>query len=144
MMVVEATGRRIMGKSVTTLRAIESALKADRSAVSDGDLLARFVEDDDSEAFAALVRRHGAMVHGVCRRALWHPQDAEDACQATFVVLLRQARAQRWQPSVANWLYSTARKVAHNARLAAQRRARRQRQAAIPEAVHAVDQMSGR
>jgi RNA polymerase sigma factor (sigma-70 family) len=133
-----------MSKSVATLRAIESALKADRSAVSDRDLLARFVEDNDSEAFAALVRRHGAMVHGVCQRALWHPQDAEDACQATFLVLLRQARAQPWQPSVANWLYTTARKVAHNARLAAQRRARRQRHAAIPEAVPTVDQMSGR
>ena len=63
------------------------------------------------------------MVLGVCRRSLLHWHDAEDACQATFLLLARKAGSVRWQPSVANWLYATARKVAHNARVAAARRA---------------------
>src|SRR5262249_49158708 len=70
-------------------------------------------------------------------------QDAEDACQATFLVLAQKAKGNRWQPSVANWLFTTARKVAHNARVAARRRARREAQAAVPEAVQPVDRMTG-
>ena len=88
--------------------------------LSDRDLIRRFAGDGDQAAFAALVRRHGPMVFGVCRRALHNAQDAEDACQATFLVLAQKAKSNRWQPSIANWLYTTARKVAHNARLAAQ------------------------
>ena len=61
-------------------------------------------------------------------------QDAEDACQATFLVLANKAAGGQWQPSVANWLYATARKVAHNARVAAERRAKREGRAAVPEA----------
>jgi RNA polymerase sigma factor (sigma-70 family) len=111
--------------------------------VSDRDLLRRFAEHNDQAAFAALVRRHGGMVLGVCRRALGSVQDAEDACQATFLILLKKA-AGRWQPSVASWLYTTARRVAANARRAAQRRLRREGRAAVPEAVEAADLMSGR
>src|SRR5262249_16680421 len=75
---------------------------------------------------------------------LANAQDAEDACQATFLVLAKKAAGGRWQPSVANWLYTTARKVAHNASVAAQRRARREGQAAVPEAVQPVDRLPGR
>jgi RNA polymerase sigma factor (sigma-70 family) len=107
-------------------------------------LLHRFATAGDQEAFAVVVRRHAGLVLGVCRRALPTVQDAEDACQATFLLLARKAGAVRWQASVANWLHATARKVAHNARLAAQRRARREAQAAVPEAVAAVDRMTGR
>src|SRR5262245_31024997 len=92
---------------------------------TDRDLLRRFADAGDQAAFAALVARHTGMVLGVCRRALSHPQDAEDACQATFLVLARKAKGSRWQTSVANWLFTTARRVAHNARVAAQRRTRR-------------------
>jgi RNA polymerase sigma factor (sigma-70 family) len=133
-----------MTTSAAVVRAIQTAVRADCSAASDQELLRRFAEGGDQEAFAALMRRHGGMVLGACRRALPGAQDAEDACQATFLVLARKAGAQRWQPSVANWLYATARKVAANARLAAQRRARREGRAAVPEAREPVDQVSGR
>ena len=71
-------------------------------------------------------------------------QDAEDACQAVFLVLARKAKSARWQPSIANWLYATARKTAANARAAALRRARREGQALVPEAVQPLDQMTSR
>src|SRR5581483_4040108 len=125
-------------------RAIQSVPITDRSAKTDRELLRRYARDGDQGAFEALVTRHSGMVLGVCRRALPTVQDAEDACQATFLVLAKKARAGRWQESVANWLYTTARRVAHNARVAAQRRARRENGAAIPEAVEPVDRMTGR
>jgi RNA polymerase sigma factor (sigma-70 family) len=123
---------------------IRSVATGDQPGLSDRELLASFAREGDQGAFASLVRRHAGMVLGVCRRALPTLQDAEDACQATFLVLARKAKGTRWQLSVANWLYATARKVAHNARLAAQRRARREARAAVPEAVESVDRMSGR
>jgi RNA polymerase sigma factor (sigma-70 family) len=107
-------------------------------------LLGRFAREDDQAAFAVLVERHTAMVFGVCRRSLPTVQDAEDACQATFLVLANRAKGGRWQESVANWLYATARKVSHNARVAAERRARRETGAVVPEAVEPVDRMTGR
>src|SRR5262245_39167514 len=82
------------------------------------------------------------MVLGVCRRVLPNSSDAEDACQATFLVLAKKAKSGRWQPSVANWLYLTARKVAANARVAARRRAGREAGAAAPEAVPPTDRLT--
>jgi RNA polymerase sigma factor (sigma-70 family) len=102
---------------------------------TDRDLLRRFARDRDQTAFAELIRRHGALVHGVCRRMLGNPADAEDACQATFLVLSRKAASGRWQRSVASWLYATARQVALNARTARTRRARHEGKApAKPQA----------
>jgi DNA-directed RNA polymerase specialized sigma24 family protein len=66
----------------------------------DRQLLERFVSQHDEMAFAALVERHGAMVVSVCRRILQHQQDAEDACQATFLVLARRAASIRKRASV--------------------------------------------
>jgi RNA polymerase sigma factor (sigma-70 family) len=125
-------------------KAIRSVAAADEPAVTDRELLRRFVEEGDQAAFAALVGRHTGMVLGVCRRSLANQQDAEDACQATFLVLARKARGVRWRSSVANWLYATARKVAHNARVAADRRAKREARAAVSRAVPPVDRMTGR
>src|SRR4051812_30052800 len=102
------------------------AVRVDVSDVSDRDLLRRFAVEGDQAAFAVLVRRHAGLVLGVCKRALANDQDAEDACQAVFVILARKAATDRWQPSIANWLYATARKVSRNARVAARRRAKRE------------------
>src|SRR5262245_2689430 len=138
-------GRAVMTKPAAALgRAIRAVVKLEWSPVNDRELLRRYAEGNDQEAFAALVRRHTGLVLGVCRRGLINPQDAEDACQATFLVLARKARSGRWQPSVANWLYTTARRVARDARRTARRRAAREGQAAVPEAVPPADPMIGR
>src|SRR4051794_16673278 len=91
---------------------------------SDADLLGRFIDRRDEAAFALLVRRHGEMVYGVCRRLLPEP-DAEDAFQATFLVLAEKARAVAPREAVGNWLYGVARRAAlHARRSIARRRAR--------------------
>jgi RNA polymerase sigma factor (sigma-70 family) len=126
------------------LRKVVRAAVPDQSAETDRELIRRFAHENDQAAFEALVNRHTSMVLGVCRRALANVQDAEDACQAVFLVLANRARVGNWQDSVANWLYTTARKVAHNARVVAQRRAKRESGAAVPEAVEPVDRMTGR
>jgi RNA polymerase sigma factor (sigma-70 family) len=87
--------------------------------------LQRFATYRDEEAFAELVQRNGALVLGVCRRVLGHAQDAEDAFQATFLVLARKARSIRRQQSLGSWLYKVAYRTALRARaLAAQRKVR--------------------
>ena len=131
-------------RSAILRKVVRSAAALDPPAVTDRELLRRFARDNDQPAFEVLVTRHTAMVLGVCRRALSNVQDAEDACQATFLVLANRAKSVRWQESIANWLYTTARKVAHNARLAAERRAKREVGAAVPETVELVDRMTGR
>jgi RNA polymerase sigma factor (sigma-70 family) len=125
-------------------RLVGAVAKAELAALSDRDLLARFSKDHDQAAFAAVVARHTNMVLGTCRRALPCADDAEDACQAVFLLLAQRAQGTRWQPSVAGWLYSAARKVARNARVAAERRARREARAAVPEAVSQPDEMTAR
>jgi RNA polymerase sigma factor (sigma-70 family) len=88
-------------------------------------LLERFARQRDESAFAALVRRHGPMVLGVCQRILRNPQDAEDAFQATFLVLIRKTGSLARPELLANWLYGVACRTALNARAeAARRRAR--------------------
>jgi RNA polymerase sigma factor (sigma-70 family) len=96
--------------------------------MTDGDLLERFVAGRDEAAFAALVRRHGPMVWGVCRRVLAGHQDAEDAFQATFLVLIRKAASVVPREMVGNWLYGVAHKPALNARAKEARRRTRERQ----------------
>src|SRR5262245_26100770 len=83
---------------------------------SDADLLGRFLVARDEEAFRQIVRRHGAMVFGVCRRVLRHTQDAEDTFQATFLVLARKANAIADRAALANWLYGVAYRTALKAR----------------------------
>jgi len=130
----QATLRRVLGAS---------ARLAD-SGETDAELIRRFAADGDQEAFAAVVRRHTSLVLGVCRRALSSAADAEDACQAVFVVLAKKAKSVRWQASVANWLYATARRVSKDARVAAERRVRHEGSAGRPESTAPIDQMTGR
>src|SRR6266849_8606102 len=90
--------------------------------LSDRELLRRFVVGHNESAFAALVQRHGPMVLSACQRVLHGRQYAEDACQATFLVLARKAASQQWRESIANWLYGVARRLSLKARTAAARR----------------------
>src|SRR5262249_47067104 len=136
-------GQRNMATRAASLSRI-GRLLVNSAPTSDRALLERFARDGDQDAFATLVRRHTAMVHGVCRRGTAPVPDGEDACQAQFVILARKAKSGRWQESVANWLFATARRVAKDARRAAQRRARRERRAAVVDAVSPIDQISGR
>jgi C-terminal peptidase prc len=84
--------------------------------LSDRQLLKRFAATRDEAAFATLLERHGPLVWGVCQRRLRHVQDAEDAFQATFLVLARKAATERWRASVGNWLYEVASRLAAEAR----------------------------
>jgi RNA polymerase sigma factor (sigma-70 family) len=85
-------------------------------ATSDQQLLDRFIAHQDAEAFAGLVSRHGPMVWAVCRRVLSDPHDAEDAFQATFLVLVRKASAIAIRSSIGSWLHGVAYRVACKAR----------------------------
>lgn len=96
--------------------------------LSDRELLQRFAEQRDESAFTTLVRRHGPMVLRLCQRLLHNEHDAEDACQATFLVLASKAASRYWQPSVASWLYRVACHVSRKAKAAALCRAMRERQ----------------
>jgi RNA polymerase sigma factor (sigma-70 family) len=90
--------------------------------MTDGDLLERFVNGRDETAFESLVRRHGSMVLSLCRRALGDDHEAEDAFQATFLVLVRNARTIRKRESLASWLYGVAQRVARRAQARARQR----------------------
>lgn len=100
----------------------------------DGELLGRYVDRRDEAALAALVHRHAPMVWGVCRRQLSH-HDAEDAFQATFIVLVRKAASIAQREAVGNWLYGVAHQTALQARRsAARRRAREVQVTEMPDA----------
>ena len=104
--------------------------------LSDGELLERFArrrgeQDETAElAFAAIVARHGAMVLSVCRAALGDPHEAEDAFQATFLVLATRARLIRRTGSLGSWLHGVALRVGACARSRAARRRRHERRRA--------------
>src|SRR5436305_1514211 len=99
----------------------------------DAQLLERFTAHRDEAAFTTLVRRHGPMVLNVCRSILHHEQDAEDAFQVTFLVLVRKADSIRQPAALAGWLYEVAYHVAVKAQAETVRRRTEERRA-IPMA----------
>jgi RNA polymerase sigma factor (sigma-70 family) len=111
-----------------------ATLLRDGAGLTDGQLLGDYLSRRDQAALAALVRRHGSMVWGVCRRVLRNYHDAEDAFQATFLVLVRKAAAIASPELLANWLYGVAYQTARKARSTLARRKVRERQVAeMPE-----------
>jgi RNA polymerase sigma factor (sigma-70 family) len=103
----------------------------DGAGRTDGQLLDSFIQHKDKAALAALVRRHGPMVWGVCSRMLRSHQDAEDAFQATFLVLVQKAATLPDRERVGNWLYGVAHQTAVRVRALAARRGVRERQVAV-------------
>jgi RNA polymerase sigma factor (sigma-70 family) len=118
----------------------EQVVRAELETVTDAQLLQRFIAERDEAAFAALVRRHAAMVWGVCKRVLGHDQNAEDAFQATFMVLVRKAASIRPQSLLGNWLYGVANQVAVKARAMNAKRMSREKQLPVPIANAAAKQ----
>jgi RNA polymerase sigma factor (sigma-70 family) len=111
---------------------------------SDIDLLDRFVDQRDEDAFTALLQRHGPMVWSVCRRVLDCSEDAQDAFQATFLVLLRKASTIARGAQLGNWLYGVACRTAARARVEAARRRRHERSAAVRLVVAPADEVMWR
>ena len=103
--------------------------------LTDGQLLERFLAAREEAAFEALLKRHGPMVLGLCRRVLHQEQDAEDAFQATFLILVRKAASVVTRESVGSWLYGVAYRTALKAREATARRRAKEKQMARPEAL---------
>src|SRR5262249_18404216 len=103
--------------------------------LSDGQLLERFASHQEQSAFEALLARHGPMVWGVCLRALGHRQEAEDAYQATFLVLARRAAAIRRREAVGGWLHSVAHRLAIKVKYADRARQEREKLAGADAAV---------
>ncbi|HEV3143893.1 MAG TPA: sigma-70 family RNA polymerase sigma factor, partial [Gemmataceae bacterium] len=109
------------------------------AAAPDSELVERFTVHREEAAFAALVRRHGPLVFGVCRRVLNDPQAAEDCFQETFLVLARKAGSLRGPEALGPWLYGVAMRTALKARARAARRRECERRASVTEMVAPSD-----
>jgi RNA polymerase sigma factor (sigma-70 family) len=114
-----------MGQFIQCVR--KSILLRDGGGMTDGQLLSCFVECQDTAAFEALLHRHSSMVWAVCRRVLRHPQDAEDAFQAVFLVLVRKAASIAARERLGGWLHGVAYRTALEARAGIARRRRKER-----------------
>ncbi len=117
--------------------------KADGLPASDRELLRRFANLQDQAAFESLFTRHGNMVLAAARRILGNTHDAEDVCQAAFILIAKKAATHRWQPSIAAWLHRTAHLLALKSRTAAARRVRREERAGSRMPNNPLTEMSG-
>jgi RNA polymerase sigma factor (sigma-70 family) len=122
------------GPEASVLHFLRRLAAGPAEGAADRELLDRFARRRDEGAFAALLERHGPMVLRVCRRVLGDRQDAEDAFQATFLVLVRKAGAIARGEALAGWLYGVASRLALRARADAARRRARESRAAEPRA----------
>jgi RNA polymerase sigma factor (sigma-70 family) len=119
-----ATGRA--SEVIRHLR--RTVLQREDAEQTDGQLLESFLNRHDEAAMEVILRRHGPMVWGVCRRVLSNDHDAEDAFQATFLVLVRRASSIASRELLGNWLYGVAHQTALKGRATAARRKGRERQ----------------
>src|SRR5690348_10503370 len=118
-----------------------AALLQDGGGMTDGQLLECFLTRRDEAAFEFLLRRHGPMVLGVCRRILRNVHDAEDAFQATFMVLAHKAGSLRSRELLGNWLYGVAYRTAMKAQaMNAKRRSKERRAGEIPRSESSRDE----
>jgi RNA polymerase sigma factor (sigma-70 family) len=125
--------------AATLARTVRLAARRVAKPAPDADLLAAFVRSKDPAAFEGLVRRHGSLVLAACRAVLSDPADADDACQAAFVVLHRKAHTVRDARTLGGWLFRVARRSALEVKAAAARRRDREAHAARPEPLPAPD-----
>jgi RNA polymerase sigma factor (sigma-70 family) len=130
--------------AVSVLRQLQFAVAAWREdGRTDAELLDRFTQDRDEQAFGTLVGRHGGLVWGVCVRRLGNTPDAEDAFQATFLRLAKDARSLRQGRLLPNWLYRAARCCVADVRRGAERQGRiRDRLAAVVAARREAERSS--
>jgi HlyD family secretion protein len=135
------------GSSVELLRDIQTLFDSGTAAgLTDRQLLERFIRQGDPAAFEVLVLRHGPMVLRVCRNLLHDPNDAQDAFQATFLVLVRRSGSIRRLDSVGSWLYGVACRAAARIRVGSARRRVVEERAAsrVVEALEPADDESDR
>ncbi len=120
-----------VGRSDTLLKDLRTLYSVGSAGeLSDGQLLEQFAASRDEAIFELLVERHGPMVLQICRGMLGNSHDADDAFQATFLVLVRQAGSIRDRDSMASWLFGVARRIAARSRVDAARRRKHERRAA--------------
>src|SRR5580704_12487720 len=127
-----ATVAMVQMNTMRDLRRV--VLLQDGAESTDGQLLESFINQKDDLAFEGLIHRHGPMVLGVCRRILRNHHDAEDAFQATFLILAVKASSIRPREMVGNWLHGVAYRTALKARtIAAKRQTREKHLMEMPE-----------
>src|SRR5438270_5046327 len=131
-------GSRLWQTAVERAGRLAAPLALDE--LPDAELLGRFLAARDEPAFAAIVRRHGPLVWGVCRGLSPSEADAEDSFQATFLALFRAGDKVRQPNALGAWLHRVAGRVCRNGLRARARRARRERAAAVAEASRPVSE----
>lgn len=134
-----------MGRpSTDSMLSYVRGLAAPPERATDRELLGRFTVCEDETAFAAIVARHGPLVLSVCRSVLRDEHMADDAFQATFLVLARKADSIVKCASLGSWLHGVALRVARKAKTATARREQRERRASVPEGVVCADDLTWR